>query len=198
MQTVREALLRALGHLGQLDHAFALVGGLAVSARCEPRLTRDVDIAMAVSGDSDAEAVVLRLQRLGYRVVTTLEQDVTRRLATVRLQSSEVEDAGALLDLLFASSGIEPEIAARAQPIEILRGISAPVAQPGHLIALKILARDDRLRPQDAMDLRSLLRDASEADLALAREALALIHVRGFHRGRDLSAALDQASRDFR
>jgi predicted nucleotidyltransferase len=198
MQTVREALLRALGHLGQLDHAFALVGGLAVSARCEPRLTRDVDIAMAVSGDSDAEAVVLRLQRLGYRVVTTLEQDVTRRLATVRLQSSEVEDAGALLDLLFASSGIEPEIAARAEPIEILPSISAPVAQPGHLIALKILARDDRLRPQDAMDLRSLLRDASEADLALAREALALIHVRGFHRGRDLSAALDQASRDFR
>jgi predicted nucleotidyltransferase len=198
MQTVREALLRALGHLGQLDHAFAIVGGLAVSARCEPRLTRDVDIAMAVSGDDDAEEVVLRLQRLGYRVVTTLEQDVTRRLATVRLQSSEVEDAGALLDLLFASSGIEAEIAARAEPIEILSGISAPVAQPGHLIALKILARDDRLRPQDAMDLRSLLRDASAADLALAREALALIHARGFHRGRDLSAALAQASRDFR
>ena len=198
MRTVREALLCALKDLGHLDRAFAIVGGLAVSARCEPRLTRDVDIAMAVTDDRDAEEIVFRLQGLGYRVVTTLEQDVTGRLATVRLQGSEVEDAGALLDLLFASSGIEPEVAAQAELLELLPGISAPVARLGHLIALKILARNDRLRPQDAMDLRSLFRDSSEADLALARESLALIHTRGFDRGRDLPAALQQALRDFR
>jgi predicted nucleotidyltransferase len=198
MRTVREALLRALKDLGHLDHAFAIVGGLAVSARCEPRLTRDVDIAMAVSDDRDAEEIVFRLQGLGYRVVTTLEQDVTDRLATVRLQGSEVEDSGALLDLLFASSGIEPEVVAQAELLEILPGINAPVARLGHLIALKILARDDRRRPQDAMDLRSLFRESSEADLALARESLALIQARGFDRGRDLPTALQEALRDFR
>lgn len=198
MRTVREVLLGALNDLGRLDHAFAIVGGLAVSARCEPRLTRDVDIAMAVSDDRDAEEIVFRLQGRGYRVVTTLEQDVTHRLATVRLQGSEVEDAGALLDLLFASSGIEPEVATQAELLELLPGISAPVARLGHLIALKVLARNDRLRPQDAMDLRSLLQDCSEVDLALARESLALIHARGFDRGRDLPAALQQALRDFR
>jgi predicted nucleotidyltransferase len=198
MRTVREALLRALKDLGHLDRAFAIVGGLAVSARCEPRLTRDVDIAMAVSDDRDAEEIVFRLQGLGYRVVTTLEQDVTGRLATVRLQGSEVEDAGALLDLLFASSGIEPEVATQAELLEILPGLNVPVARLGHLIALKILARDDRLRPQDAMDLRALLQDSGEADLALARESLALIQARGFDRGRDLPAALQQALRDFR
>jgi predicted nucleotidyltransferase len=198
MRTVREALLRALKDLGHLDRAFAIVGGLAVSARCEPRLTRDVDIAMAVFDDRDAEEIVFRLQGLGYRVVTTLEQDVTGRLATVRLQGSEVEDAGALLDLLFASSGIEPEVATQAELLEILPGLNAPVARLGHLIALKILARDDRLRPQDAMDLRALLQDSGEADLALARESLALIQARGFDRGRDLPTALQQALRDFR
>jgi predicted nucleotidyltransferase len=198
MRTVREALLRALKDLGHLDRAFAIVGGLAVSARCEPRLTRDVDIAMAVSDDRDAEEIVFRLQGLGYRVVTTLEQDVTGRLATVRLQGSEVEDAGALLDLLFASSGIEPEVATQAELLEILPGLNVPVARLGHLIALKILARDDRLRPQDAMDLRALLQDSGEADLALARESLALIQARGFDRGRDLPTALQQALRDFR
>jgi predicted nucleotidyltransferase len=197
MQTVREALLCALKALGRLDRAFAIVGGLAVSARCEPRLTRDVDIAMAASDDRDAEEIVFRLQGLGYRVVTTLEQDVTHRLATVRLQSSEVEDTGALLDLLFASSGIEPEVAAQAELLELLPGISAPVARLGHLIALKILARNDRLRPQDAMDLRSLFQESDEADLAFAREALALIHARGFDRGRDLQAAMQQALREF-
>jgi predicted nucleotidyltransferase len=198
MQTVREALLCALKALGRLDRAFAIVGGLAVSARCEPRLTRDVDIAMAASDDRDAEEIVFRLQGLGYRVVTTLEQDVTHRLATVRLQSSEVEDTGALLDLLFASSGIEPEVAAQAELLELLPGINAPVARLGHLIALKILARNDQLRPQDAMDLRSLFRESNEADLALARESLALIHARGFERGRDLQAAMQQALREFR
>ena len=198
MRTVREALLCAIEDLGHLDRAFAIVGGLAVSARCEPRLTRDVDIAMAVTDDRDAEEIVFRLQGLGYRVVTTLEQDVTGRLATVRLQGSEAEDAGALLDLLFASSGIEAEVAAQAELLELLPGISAPVARLGHLIALKVLARNDRLRPQDAMDLRSLFRDSSETDLALARESLALIHARGFDRGRDLPAALQQALRDFR
>ena len=198
MRTVREALLCALKALGHLDHPFAIVGGLAVSARCEPRLTRDVDIAIAASDDRDAEAIVFRLQGLGYRVVTTLEQDVTGRLATVRLQGSAVEDEGALLDLLFASSGIEPEVAEQAELLEIVPGISAPVARLGHLIALKILARDDRLRPQDAMDLRALLQDSGEADLALARESLALIQARGFDRGRDLPTALQQALRDFR
>lgn len=198
MRTVREALLRALKDLDHIDHAFAIVGGLAVSARCEPRLTRDVDIAMAVSDDRDAEEIVFRLQGLGYRVVATLEQDVTDRLATVRLQGSEVEDSGALLDLLFASSGIEPEVATQAELLEILPGLNVPVARLGHLIALKILARDDRLRPQDAMDLRALLQDSGEADLALARESLALIQARGFDRGRDLPAALQQALRDFR
>ena len=153
---------------------------------------------LLASDDRDAEEIVFRLQGLGYRVVTTLEQDVTHRLATVRLQSSEVEDTGALLDLLFASSGIEPEVAAQAELLELLPGINAPVARLGHLIALKILARDDRRRPQDAMDLRSLFRESNEADLALARESLALIHARGFERGRDLQAAMQQALREFR
>jgi len=36
------------------DHA-ALVGGLAVSARTEPRFTRDLDVAVAVPDDAGAE-----------------------------------------------------------------------------------------------------------------------------------------------
>ncbi len=35
---------------------FALVGGLAVSARSEPRFTRDIDLAVAVDGDQQAES----------------------------------------------------------------------------------------------------------------------------------------------
>lgn len=36
---------------------WALVGGLAISARIEPRFTRDLDIAIAVENDARAEEV---------------------------------------------------------------------------------------------------------------------------------------------
>ena len=63
------------------------------------------------------------------------------------------------------------------------------MARVGHLLATKILARDDKRRPQDAADLRALLAEAELGDLALAEKALTLITERGFARGRDLKAA---------
>jgi hypothetical protein len=73
---------------------------------------------------------------------------------------------------------------------EIVPGLSLPIAATGHLIALKLLARDDQTRPQDLADLRALRAVAGPADLDTAREAVRLISARGFDRGRDLTAAL--------
>ena len=56
-----------------------------MSVRSEPRLTRDADLAVRVPDDRDAETLVLALQGRGWRVVTAIEQDAARRLATVRL-----------------------------------------------------------------------------------------------------------------
>jgi predicted nucleotidyltransferase len=101
------------------------------------------------------------------------------------------ESAGGIVaDLLFASSGIEPEIVAAAEAIDVLPGLRVPVACVGDLIALKLLARDDRRRPQDADDLAALRRVASAAEIDRARLAIRLIQDRGFHRGRDLPALL--------
>jgi hypothetical protein len=65
------------------------------------------------------------------------------------------------------------------------------VATLAHLIALKILSRDDRTRPQDRVDLVALLTRADSTAIATARTALALIAERGFSRGRDLLGAFD-------
>lgn len=83
-----------------------------------------------------------------------------------------------------------------AETLEILPGFSVPVARTGHLIALKLLARDDRQRPQDFDDLQALLREAGDQDLREAREALQLIGERGYHRGRKLIESLDQLLSD--
>ena len=55
--------------LADLTHQrLALVGGLAVSARAEPRFTRDVDFAVAVGSDKEAEQLILAGFILGHLV----------------------------------------------------------------------------------------------------------------------------------
>ena len=58
-----QAALAEIGRvLDECDIDWALVGGLAVSARAEPRFTRDVDLAVAVEGDPEAESLVRELR----------------------------------------------------------------------------------------------------------------------------------------
>ncbi len=75
--------------LDGLEMKYALVGGLAVSARAEPRTTRDVDLAISASSDDDAERLIHVLQSMGYGVVTLVEQTHTARLATARLRKAK-------------------------------------------------------------------------------------------------------------
>ena len=105
--------------LRSIGAGFALVGGLAVSIRAEPRLTRDVDIAISVSDDEEARAVVTTLSAKGYRPDTFIEHDISSRLAAVRLTHTGRPEL--IIDLLFASGGIEVEIVEEAEDIEVLR-----------------------------------------------------------------------------
>lgn len=186
-----EELLRSVGmELERSGRGWALIGGLAVSIRTEPRFTRDVDVAVAVEDDAQAEALVLNLEQRGLVLLATLEQEATGRLATARF-ASEDDASGVVVDLLFASSGIEREIVQEAEVLEIVSGMRAPVAQAGHLIALKLLSRDDNSRPQDIADLRALISASSSADIALARAGLQLVAERDYQRGRTLDRDLD-------
>lgn len=191
MTSLEAALRQIHSELTEAHVSFALVGGLAVSARTEPRFTRDADLAVAVASDAEAEALIHTLRARGYGIEAIVEQDAVGRLATVRLTRSSQPQAP-VVDLLFASSGIEREVVAEAEAIELLQNLTIGIARTGHLIALKVLSRDDLTRPQDLIDLRALLRVASSAELARARESLALIAARGYHRGRDLSSEMER------
>ncbi|MBP7877478.1 nucleotidyl transferase AbiEii/AbiGii toxin family protein [Candidatus Neomicrothrix sp.] len=185
-----EGQLRRIGaDLESLGRQFAVVGGLAISVLAEPRLTRDADVAVAVADDQDAEALIRQLTNIGYSVLAIVEQQQTGRLNTVRLQHHQA--SGVVTDLLFASSGIEPEVVEAAQDLTIIPGLELPVARVGHLIAMKLLSRDDRGRPNDADDLRALRQIADDDDWRLAAEGVELIMERGYGRDRTLDASLN-------
>jgi hypothetical protein len=77
---------------------------------------------VAVTRDEDAEALVGFLKVRGYEIAALVEQEAANRLATVRLIPPGAPSL--VVDLLFASATIP------------------------HLIATKVLSRDDGRRPQ--------------------------------------------------
>lgn len=189
MTDLARAASGVLATASALGHGCALVGGFAVSVRTAPRFTRDVDFAVAVSSDAEAEAMVRSLLAEGHELVAVVEQEARARLATARLLCN----TGDLVDLLFASSGIEAETVAAADVMEVVPGFALPVASVGHLIAMKLLSQSDQ-RLVDRSDLQALLTLASPDDLAAAACAVTLIEERGFARGRDLTGDLRAAT----
>lgn len=167
---------------------WALVGGFAVILRAESRSTHDLDIVLAVSGEREADKAILGLRLRGYgdhpKQPMLLKDG---RVLGVRLLSPQLdEDERAIVDVLTDCAGIDQEIVAAAEALEVLPNVFIPVAQPEHLIALKILAG----RPQDLEDIRVLFREVGTAKLQAVHQALELIEVRGFSEGKDLPAEL--------
>lgn len=193
MNRLERALERTLWELQELAVPAALVGGLAVSIRSEPRFTRDIDLAVDVADDAAAERLIHDLAQRSYLIGTVLEQSRTGRMATVRMTLPGEGDGGVVVDMLLASSGIEHEVVLCAEQLEAFPNLHLPVASTGHLIALKLLAQDEKQRPQDSIDLSRLLVVADEQQLALAHQAVSMIVERGYHRGRDLIRRLNVA-----
>ena len=188
MNRLQPALLKLQVDLRHLGLSWAIVGGLAVSLRVEPRTTHDLDITVVVTGDREAESVVLDFQSRGYRFQWALDHPDNRRLMIVRLLARRTEMPEVDVDLMFASSGIEEEIVAASEMLEIVPGVAAPIASRAHLMALKTLAG----RPKDVTDFATLAQYADERDLRDAREALERITRRGYSRGKDLQAEFTQ------
>ncbi len=179
MDALHEALRRLSENLTALEARWALIGGLAVSVRGEARTTRDVDAAILVSGDGEAEALTRHfLHDFGYQVrpYGQLDRNDNDRLAAVRLIPPRAQEEEIIVDLMFAFSGIEPEVVESAEELQAMPGLTVPVCQIGPLLALKTLAS----RPIDLADIDVLLRYASSDDIGTARRLLELISARGY------------------
>jgi hypothetical protein len=180
-----EALEDLQDFFEQHSISWTLVGGLAISMRCAPRFTYDLDLIVLASSDQEAESIAFKLMQKGATVDCTVEQQYTQRLSLIRFQFAPHFKEKIELDFLFASSGIEAEIIARSETLEIFSNLHIPVASISDLIALKLLSVSPE-RMKDLVDLQSLKQIATPVDLDQAKQACVLITQRGYHRELDL------------
>lgn len=180
-------------NLDAVGAQFAVIGGLAASARGEARFTRDIDVAVDVDDDEQAERILFELRQRGYRVVSTVEHDAVDRLATAR----SVDSRGVVCDLVFATSGIEREVVASARAIELFPDLEVPTASVEGLLAMKVLSAVPE-RPRDMGDIQAIVRANPGLDEGLVLQLLNQIEARGYGREQALASKWSNLKRQLR
>lgn len=134
--------------LSEAGIASIVIGGVAVGAWGEPRLTRDADFKVAL-GRRDAEHL---LAVLGpeYRPMAPNPHETLRRQAMVFVQ----DKLGARLDLLLADTPYDVLAVERGRDVEIQPGLFIRVCSPEDLIIYKLIAT----RPRDREDAAGVVR----------------------------------------
>lgn len=151
-QSIGSGLVRALADVAKVVAAHqgraAVIGGIAVIARGVPRLTRDIDIAVA-GNDITSSVLAGELERVG----------IQPRIA----EAIAFADENQVLLMKHVESGVEIDVSRAWLPFEIealeaareetLAGVRIAIAQPEDLIIFKAVA----WRPVDQQDVERLL-----------------------------------------
>ncbi len=132
------------------DHGIpsVVIGGVAVGAWGEPRVTRDVDLKVLLSRQ-DAEQL-LQIIAAAYQPLVPDPKELLRKQALLFIRDA----AGTRLDLLLADTPYDAIAIERGRDIEVQPGITIHVCSPDDLIIYKLVST--RLR--DHEDARSVIR----------------------------------------
>ena len=126
----------------------ALIGGLAVSLRGQPRMTVDVNVVVLATAD-EALRLVADLATTPFDPLFPGVEEVVARSFILPLRHRKT---GIRVDLAIGMSGFEQEAVDRATPI-MIGAASIPVVSIEDLLVMKALAG----RPQDDEDIRGLV-----------------------------------------
>jgi hypothetical protein len=122
---------------------FMLIGGQAVLAHGEPRLTQDIDVTLGVDPSrlEDVRAVCDELD------LEQLPEDVEKFVRSTFVLPARDANSGIRLDLIFSTTPYETQAIGRAVLLEI-DGVSVPFASAEDLLIHKLFAG----RPRDIED----------------------------------------------
>ena len=150
--TLSSGIARALQDVAKViarhEGRAAIIGGIAVIARGVPRLTRDIDVAIA-GEDIPIRALASELAEAGIvpRIADAIAFAEESQVLLVRHTESGVD-----IDVSLAWLPFELEALAAASS-ESLGGVRTSIAMPEDLIIFKAVA----WRPQDQQDVERLL-----------------------------------------
>lgn len=159
-----EHLVKLAQSLDRLNLPYMLIGGQAVLVHGEPRLTRDLDVTLAV--DTDKLPILLSLlAELGW---PPLPENPAEFVEQTLVLPCEDPITGIRMDFIFGLTRYEQDAVARAGKHEI-QGITVRFATAEDLIIHKILAG----RPRDIEDVEGVLAKNRNLDFAHIRTSLA-------------------------
>lgn len=158
----KELLTRLANALGSESVEYALIGGQAVLIHGEPRLTRDIDITLALTVDE-----VQRMDKvLELAKLKSIAPDDRFTVETFVLPCID-EGSKIRIDFIFSMSDFEREAIARSKSIEI-NGIPVKFVTAEDLIVHKLVAG----RPRDVEDAKTVIEKASALDTEYIRRWL--------------------------
>lgn len=147
-------LADAVRMLDERGIASALIGGLAVSLRGQPRMTVDVDLVIL----ADVEQALQLVRELSSTPFEPLFGGVEDVVSSSFILPLRHRTTGIRVDLAIGMSGFERQAVGRATPITI-GAIRVPVVSLEDLLVMKAIAG----RPQDDQDIRGLIAAQREA-----------------------------------
>ncbi len=127
---------------------FALIGGLAVSLRGQPRMTVDVNVIIL----ADVDQALQLVRELGSTPFEPLFPEVEEVVSRSYILPLRHRRTGIRVDVAIGMSGFEQQAVGRAVPVSI-GDVRVPVAVTEDLLVMKALAG----RPQDEQDIRGLI-----------------------------------------
>lgn len=137
----------------QADISSIVIGGVAVAAWGEPRLTRDIDLKVLL-GRKEAERL-LSIISTGYQPLVTNPLKSLQKQALIFVQDS----LGTRLDILLADTPYDVMAIKRGRDIEIQPGVIIHLCSPEDLVIYKLIST--RLRDYD--DARSVIQRQGDA-----------------------------------
>ena len=153
MENLFQSILSLQQRLSDEEILSIVIGGLAVAAWGEPRLTRDVDLKVMLSRQ-DADRL-LDILSTDYVSLTSQPQKMLRGQGLLFVQ----DISGTRLDIMLADTPYDILAIERGRDVEVQPGVIIRVCSPEDLIIYKIIST--RLR--DHEDVRGIVRRRGNA-----------------------------------
>ncbi len=116
------AAKKAVEALESIGAKFALIGGQAVAARTEPRFTEDVDLAVWVADDRDAQQLARRLLEIAALPVATVGHLIAMKVLSE--SKTRLQDRIDLEKLLAVATPAELAVAEESLHLVTSRGFA--------------------------------------------------------------------------